>query len=57
MISAGADPKLIQTQLGHASITITYDELCCDECPADVNGDTVVDVLDLLAVISAWGPC
>ncbi|MBT4767244.1 MAG: hypothetical protein HOO04_02665, partial [Phycisphaerae bacterium] len=25
--------------------------------PADVNGDGVVDVNDLLAVISAWGPC
>ncbi len=26
-------------------------------CPADINGDGVVDVLDLLAVLSAWGPC
>jgi hypothetical protein len=25
------------------------------DCPADVNGDTVVDVLDLLAVLAAWG--
>jgi hypothetical protein len=24
-------------------------------CPADVNGDLVVDVLDLLAVLAAWG--
>jgi hypothetical protein len=24
-------------------------------CPADVNGDDVVNVLDLLAVIAAWG--
>jgi hypothetical protein len=24
-------------------------------CPADVNGDNVVDVLDLLAVLAAWG--
>jgi len=24
-------------------------------CPADVNGDGVVDVLDLLAVLGAWG--
>jgi hypothetical protein len=24
-------------------------------CPADVNGDDVVDVLDLLAIIVAWG--
>jgi hypothetical protein len=26
-------------------------------CPADVNGDEVVDVLDLIAVIIAWGVC
>ncbi len=26
-------------------------------CPEDVNGDGVVDVLDLLAILSAWGPC
>lgn len=25
--------------------------------PADINGDSTVDVLDLLAVIGAWGPC
>jgi integrase len=25
MIHLGADPKLIQTQLGHSSISITYD--------------------------------
>jgi hypothetical protein len=27
------------------------------DCPADVNGDHAVDVLDLLAVLGAWGPC
>jgi predicted outer membrane repeat protein len=26
-------------------------------CPADVNGDGAVDVLDLLDVLAAWGPC
>ncbi|MCI0364161.1 MAG: hypothetical protein L0Y44_10625 [Phycisphaerales bacterium] len=26
-----------------------------DTCPADINGDLVVNVNDLLAVISAWG--
>lgn len=25
MIRAGADPKLVQAQLGHSSISITYD--------------------------------
>ncbi|MDG2200040.1 MAG: hypothetical protein P8K80_02515, partial [Phycisphaerales bacterium] len=26
-------------------------------CPSDVDGSGTVDVIDLLAVISAWGPC
>ena len=26
-------------------------------CPADLNGDGVVDVLDLLELLAAWGPC
>ena len=25
--------------------------------PEDVNGDGVVNVLDLLEVLAAWGPC
>jgi hypothetical protein len=25
--------------------------------PGDINGDGVVDVLDLLALLAAWGPC
>jgi hypothetical protein len=25
-------------------------------CPGDVNGDQVVDVLDLIAVLTSWGP-
>ena len=33
----------------------------CDDCPsiciADVNGDLVVDIQDLLSVIAAWGSC
>jgi hypothetical protein len=26
-------------------------------CPADINDDLVVDVLDLLLALGAWGPC
>ena len=29
----------------------------CDGQPGDVNADCVVDVVDLLAVIGAWGAC
>ena len=26
-------------------------------CPGDIDGDNVVNVIDLLSLISAWGPC
>lgn len=29
----------------------------CQTCPADINNDGLVNVTDLLAVISAWGTC
>jgi len=29
----------------------------CIECPADLNGDGTVDVVDLLLLISQWGEC
>ena len=29
----------------------------CTLCPADVSGNGVVDTDDILAVLSAWGPC
>ena len=32
-----------------------FEEAGPDPCPADINGDNVVDVLDLLAVLAAWG--
>ena len=28
-----------------------------DYCPADVDGDDVVGVNDILAIINSWGPC
>ena len=28
-----------------------------EDCAADVNGDGMIDVNDLVAVIMAWGPC
>jgi hypothetical protein len=27
------------------------------DCPGDLNGDGAVDVLDLLVLLDAWGPC
>jgi len=32
-------------------------ELVTAPCYADINGDTIVDVVDLLEVIGAWGYC
>ena len=40
------------------AVIITAGEIECeDPCPADVTGDGVVDVLDLLAVLGKWGTC
>lgn len=30
---------------------------CVDECAADFDGDGIVDVLDLLNLLAAWGSC
>ncbi len=30
---------------------------CVETCPSDANGDGVVDVQDLLALLGVWGPC
>ncbi len=29
----------------------------CSGCPADLNGNGLVDVSDLVELILAWGPC
>ena len=29
----------------------------CAYCECDINGDAIVDVTDLLAVVGTWGPC
>ncbi len=40
-----------------AEYTFTYGYTVLSPCPADVTDDGTVDVLDLLAMLSAWGPC
>ena len=61
-VDASADPSvygvlgaytLTVTDLraaGTVSVTYVY-----TSCPADINGDDVVDVLDLLLMLAAWG--
>ena len=39
-----------------SSLSITHDD-CLMPCLGDVVGSMAVDVVDLLAIISSWGPC
>jgi hypothetical protein len=53
---------IIARAYDQGSLSATFDNICfAPPCPADVNWDGAVDVLDLLAVLSAWGippsPC
>ncbi len=52
------DPDTEDTGLGDPPIVdMGAYEFQTSGCPADVTGDGTVDVLDLLAVLAAWGPC
>jgi hypothetical protein len=41
--------------LGSETI-VAFDVAGASSCPADLNGDDAVDVLDLLMLLDAWGP-
>jgi hypothetical protein len=41
----------------HGVGTTCYEQHCAPICTGDTNADGAVDVLDLLQVIAAWGPC
>ncbi|MBT8484151.1 MAG: hypothetical protein HKO59_06205 [Phycisphaerales bacterium] len=41
---------------GTGTLTLTFEGDGC-KLPGDVDGDGIVGFLDLLAVLSAWGPC
>ena len=32
-------------------------QIQCEPCIGDINGDHVVNILDLLVMLNAWGPC
>ena len=51
------DPKTRDTGSGAAPIVDMGALEHQPPCDADVDGDGVVDVDDLVAVILAWGPC
>ena len=41
--------------IGHGFLTGAWMVTIEADCPADTNGDSSVDVLDLVALITAWG--
>ncbi len=52
------DPDTEDTGLGDPPIVdMGCYEFQPPECPGALNGDGTVDVLDLIAVLGAWGPC
>ena len=61
-VDASADPSLfgmlgaytltVTDLRATGTVTVTY---TFTSCPADINGDSVVDVLDMLLVLGAWG--
>ncbi len=61
-VEAGGESEIAAIDLfaNGSTSTVFYDDICLVELvppanPADVNGDGVVDVLDLLAILAAWG--
>jgi hypothetical protein len=38
-------------------VTVYIDNVRLIQCSVDINGDSAVNIDDLLEVISAWGPC
>jgi hypothetical protein len=57
--SASDNPNNSITEAGIDNVQLEV-FVCPDAplpCPADLTGDALVNVSDLLAVIAAWGPC
>jgi hypothetical protein len=42
---------------GDGTINVTCEEVAPPACPADLNGDDVVDGADLLVLLGSWGNC
>ncbi len=55
--SATDNPNDSVTEAGIDAIEITAFQCEDSSIPADITGDGLVDVLDLLEVLSAWGDC
>ena len=48
-------PDGLAWQLDYTSTSLYLNVVSDADCPADITGDSVVDVLDLLEVLSQWG--
>ncbi len=57
IIGVNADPAVHGNAGGQGSLAILINQEGQVPCPGDVNGDRVVSFADLVAVLSAWGPC
>ncbi len=59
----GADPFCCEVRWDEPCVFLAEDaeeQACpyfCPPCPADVDGDGAVGVIDFLGVLAAWGPC
>ena len=55
--------RFLASDLGAGSVieaavdAVKLQKLVCSTVTGDVDGNGIVDVNDLLAVVSAWGPC
>ncbi len=55
--TAGVDRFVVTADDGIRPVILMPEPVLSYSSIADLNGDGVVDVLDLLAVLGAWGPC
>ena len=52
------DPDMIVTDAGDHTVSILMNRLVLlTQCPADFNGDRVVDCADIVIILDAWGFC
>ena len=54
-VSASGDTAVIAAAGDEPAGSAYVFDLACGGCPEDINGDGTVNVLDLLAVLAAWG--
>jgi hypothetical protein len=55
--------RFVASDLGEGSVVeagvdgVELIGIDCESLPEDINGDGVINVLDLLSLLDAWGPC